>query len=141
MKKEWSRKWAASKQPRKQRKFRINAPVHTRRKFISAHLSPVLRKRYNRRSMGVRKGDEVMVMTGSMKGKKGLVERVDLKKSKVYIDNIKIKKSDGSEIMRAIEPSNIMITVMKVDDKKRGKALERSARKEAVSKPAKEKTA
>lgn len=140
MKKEWSRKWASSKQPRKQRKFRINAPAHTRRKFISAHLAPVLRKRYSRRSMGVRKGDEVVVMTGSLKGKKGLVERVNLNNSKVYIDTIKVKKSDGSEVMRAMEPSNLMITVLKADDKKRGKVLDRSARKDA-GRPAKEKSA
>ncbi len=131
MKKEWSSRWLASSQPRKQRKYVHNAPLHVRRKFLSAHLSPVLRKRYNRRSLPVRKGDEVMVTTGSMKGRKGMVEKVSVKEGKVYIENMKAKKSDGSEVMRPVQPSNLLIMNVKMEDKKRGKAIDRSAPKEA----------
>ncbi len=130
MKNEWSSKWVSSKQPRKQRKYRHNAPLHIRRKFLSAHLSPVLRKRHSKRSFPVRKGDEVLVMTGSMKGRKGIIERVSVRESKVYIENIKAKKADGSEVLRPIQPSNLMITVLKVEDKMRGRALERAAPRE-----------
>ena len=130
MKKEWSGRWSSSVQPRKQRKFRANAPLHVLRRFISSSLSPALRERYKRRSMPVRTGDEVRVMRGSKKNLKGLVERVDLKAGKIYIDSMKTKKTDGSEIHTPIDPSNIQITVLNLDDKMRLKSVAK-AEKEA----------
>jgi len=129
MKKTWSRKWVSSSQPRKQRKYRYNAPLHTRRKFLSAHLSPELRNRLGTRSLPVRKGDEVKVMVGSFRGYKGLVDRVDIRNSKVYVDGVKIKKPDGSEILRALQPSNLMLTNAVMDDKRRQQALDRKEKK------------
>lgn len=129
MKQKWSNKWTGSKQSRKQRKYKENAPLHIRRKFMSANLSPPLRKRYKKRSLPVRKGDEVRVMTGSLKGKKGKVERVDLKKGKVYIESVKMKKPDGSEIHKPVRPSNLQITDPDLDDKMRLKKLERKKEK------------
>jgi large subunit ribosomal protein L24 len=134
MKKEWSSSWLSSVQPRKQRKYRYNAPLHVRRKFVSVNLSPVLRKSYNRRSMQVRKGDEIKVTRGSLKSKTGVVERVDLSKSKIYVDDIKVKKSDGSEVLRAMQPSNLMITKLKLDDKKRQAILARSEKPDKAGK-------
>ena len=55
MKKTHSTKWKASKQPRKQRKYRFNAPLHISGKFLSTHLSPELREVYKRRSIRVKK--------------------------------------------------------------------------------------
>lgn len=40
----------------------FKAPSHIRRKIMSAPLSKELRKKYNVRSMPVRKDDEVMVI-------------------------------------------------------------------------------
>jgi len=126
MKTKWSREWISSKQPRKQRKYRYNAPLHIRRKFVSAHLSPELRNKYGIRSIPIRKGDEVEVMRGSSKGLRGTVERVDLSKCKVYVSGITVKKADGSEVMRALEPSNLKIVNMNLDDKKRLEAISRA---------------
>lgn len=135
MKQIWSNKWVSSRQPRKQRKYRHNAPLHIRRKFLSAHLSPTLRERFGKRSLPVRKGDEVKVMAGCMKGKKGIVEKVNLKEAKVYIDTVKIKKTDGSEVLRALRPSNLMITSLNLEDKSRQRVLERAKKaKEALRK-------
>ena len=138
MKKQWSSNWLSSVQPRKQRKYRYNAPLHVRRKFVSVNLSPELRKRYTRRSMQVRKGDDIKVTRGSLKSKTGVVERVDLSKSKIYVDDIKVKKSDGSEVLRAMQPSNLMITKLKLDDKKRQAILDRSEKpgKDGKAEPA-----
>ncbi len=94
MKQKWSKNWVSSVQPRKQRKYRYNAPLHVRQKLVSSHLSETLKKRYNKRSMPVRKGDEVMVVRGMFRGKRGVVDRVDLSKLKVYVDEIKVKKVD-----------------------------------------------
>lgn len=126
MKKKWSSQWKSSRQKRKQRKYRHNAPKHVRHKFLSAHLSPDLRRQFERRSLPVRKGDEIEVKHGSLKGLRGVVERINMKKCKVYVENIKVKKVDGSEVMRALEPSNLMLLRLNLDDKKRRMALERS---------------
>ena len=125
MKKEWSPKWTGSTQARKQRKYRANAPLHVKRKFLSASLAKELRTRYGRRSLSVRKGDEVVVISGKAKKTRGIVERVDLRKSKVYVDSVKAKKVDGTEVMRALEPSNLRITKINLDDKMRKKGLQR----------------
>lgn len=139
MKQAWSPKWISSRQPRKQRKYRRNAPMHARRKFVAAHLSPVLRERLGKRSLPVRKGDEVRMMRGKLKGMKGVVERVDLRESKVYVDAMKVKKTDGSEVMRALRPSNLMITSLNLDDKARQRVLERAKPKEKEPEKPKEK--
>ncbi len=128
MKQKWSSKWKASKQPRKQRKFRINAPMHVRHKFMAAHISPDLRRQFRKRSIPVRKGDEIRVMKGGSKGLTGSVERVDLKKLKVYVGGINIKKVDGSEVLIALEPSNLMITKLNLDDKMRQRVFDRVPR-------------
>lgn len=114
-----------SKKPRKQRKFVYNADQHLRRKMLSAHLSKDLREKYHRRSFPVRKGDEVQIMRGKFKGKKGKVARVDYKKYRIYIEGITIKKADGTERMFPIHPSNAMIVSLDLSDKKRVEALEK----------------
>lgn len=126
MKKEWSSKWVSSKQPRKQRKFAYNAPLHVRQKFVSAHLSEILRRRFGKRSLSLRKGDEVKVMRGKDKGFKGKVDRIDLKNSKVYIEGLNVKKVDGSEVLKAMVPSNLLIVEPKMDDKRRQAVVERA---------------
>jgi large subunit ribosomal protein L24 len=129
MKKEWSRMWLRSVQPRKQRKYRHNAPLHVRHRFMSANLSPEMRRRFGKRSMAVRKGDEVEIMRGSSKGLRGTVNRIDLSRCKVYVDEVKTKKVDGSEVMKALEPSNLRITKLSIDDKMRERILERTGSK------------
>jgi len=114
-----------SKKPRKQRKFVHNADQHLRRKMLSAHLSKELREKYHRRSFPVRKGDEVQIMRGKFKGKKGKVAKVDYKKYRIYIEGITIKKADGTERMFPIHPSNAMIVSLDLSDKKRVEALEK----------------
>ncbi len=125
MKQKWSSKWVGSSQPRKQRKYRHNAPLHARHKLMSVHLSKELRSQLGKRSMPVRKGDEIKVISGSGRKTTGTVSRVDLSSLKVYAEGITMKKVDGSEVQRALEPSNLMITKLNMDDKMRRKALER----------------
>jgi large subunit ribosomal protein L24 len=125
MKKKYSSKWISSKQPRKQRKYRANAPLHVRQKMASSHLAKDLRGQYKRRSAPIRKGDEVRVMSGEPKGKYGKVERVDLKSMRVFVENIKARKANGQEMPVAIDPSNILILKIGSDDKKRFASLGR----------------
>ncbi len=138
MKKDWSPKWIGSSQPRKQRKYRYNAPLHARRKFLSAHLSKELRERYGKRSIPLRKGDEVSVMKGGFKGFTGNVDRIDMSTSKVYIEGVKRKKVDGSETTVPIDPSNVMITKLTLEDKMRQAVFERAAPRSKKPETAKE---
>ncbi len=134
--KTWSRAWVSSTKARKQRKYAGNAPLHVRKGFVRAPLSAELRKRYNKRNMQVRKGDEVKVMRGGMKGKTGTVDRVSLSTGKIYVDEIKVKKVDGSEVQKPLVASKIRITKLKLDDKMRQAILERSAKEDKAEKPA-----
>lgn len=117
-----------SKKARKQRKFLYEAPLNIRRKMMSAHLSKELREKYKRRSFPVRKGDEVEIMRGSFKGRKGKIVRVDLKKYKVYIEGITRKKTTGREVLVPIHPSNLKVVSLNLNDEERVKALERRLR-------------
>lgn len=115
--------WNASEQPRKQRLFRFNAPIHIRGKFLSAHLSKELRTKYGSRSARVRVGDNVKVMRGQFKGKVGIIERVDSKTSSVYITKVEQVKKDGSKKLYPINASNLLILELKLDDKFRVESL------------------
>lgn len=119
MKKEFSTKWIASKQPRKQRKYGYNAPNHIRRKFMSAALSKDLRTKYGRRSLEVRKQDEVKIMRGKFANKTGKITEVSLKKERIAVENIQITKRDGTKVNVWMHPSNVMIMNITSDDKKR----------------------
>jgi len=125
----WSKTWKASKDRTKQRKYRRNAPLHIKRKFLSAHLSKELRERYNFKSFPIRKGDVVEIMRGEHKGKKGKVDHIDLKKTKIYIENVKRKNVKGDEIFIPFEPSNLRITELNLDDVKRLKSIKKKISK------------
>jgi large subunit ribosomal protein L24 len=114
-----------SKQPRKQRKARYNAPLHTRHKFLSAPLSEELQGKFGRRSIPVRKGDTVRVMRGDDVGKEGKVRSVDLRKGQITMEGIVVARSDLSEVPRPIQPSNVLITKLELKDKLREIALKR----------------
>jgi len=130
MKKSWSSKWKGSSQRRKQRKYRHNAPLHVKHKFMGSNLSPELRKRFGKRSMPVRKGDEVEIMRGNSKGVKGTVERVSLKSCAVYLEGLNVKKVDGSEVLKPVQPSNMRILSMNMDDKARQMVVDRAKKRE-----------
>jgi len=123
MKTKFSKTWNRSKQPRKQRKYRFNAPLHIKQKFLSVNLSKELRKKYDKRSMEIRKEDTVKIMRGQFRGKTGKVEKVDRKKTEVYVHGMEVAKKDGSKTNYPIHPSNLMITSLYLDDKKRLKRL------------------
>lgn len=123
--KTYSPKWLSSIQPRKQRKYRYNAPLHRRQKMMSAHLDKALRRTYATRAVPLRKGDEVRVMRGEHRGRSGKISAVDLKHLKIYVENIKVKKPSGQEVEVALDPSNVMITKLELEDKKRMRSLSR----------------
>jgi len=134
--KEWVKNWIRSKKPRKQRKYVYNAPLHVQQKLVNVHLSLELRKKYGKRNVGVRKEDKVKIMRGQFKGKTGKVVAVNLKKQKVYVEGIENVRKEGTKAYYPLQPSNLMITELFLDDKKRKALLERKNKK-AVTKEVK----
>lgn len=114
-----------SKKPRKQRKFLYQAPLHLRKRMMAATLSEELRQRYKRRNLPLRRGDEVEVLRGKFKGKKGKVIRVDLKHYRVYIEGITRKKTSGTETLVPFHPSKLRITALDLSDPWRQRILQR----------------
>ncbi|PIN76407.1 50S ribosomal protein L24 [Candidatus Woesearchaeota archaeon CG10_big_fil_rev_8_21_14_0_10_36_11] len=123
--KTFSTGWKSSTQPRKQRKYSYNAPLHTRQKKVHVHLSSDLRKKYGLRRVQVKKGDKVQIMRGQHKKKEGKVDRVNLKREKLYVTGIEFIKKDGTKIPVAFTPSNVMIIAVDTSDKKRKMKMER----------------
>jgi len=118
-------KWKSSSKPKKQRKYRDNAPLHIKGNFLNAHLSVALKKKHGKRAIRVIKGDKVKLMKGQFKDKSGKIEKVMTKLGKVYIEGIEMQKKDGTKTKYPISPNNIMITELNLNDKKRQEKLKR----------------
>lgn len=134
MKQKFSPKWKASRQPRKQRKYRARAPLHVKRKLVSAHLSKELRKKYAKRAVVLRKGDTIKIMRGSFKGKQGKIMNVNVKKIAVYVEGIQRTRKDGTKVSVAFHPSNLLIMTLNLEDKKRVKVIERKQERQKEKK-------
>jgi len=115
----------ASKQPRKQRKARYNAPHHQRGSLMHASLSKDLREQYKKRSARVIHGDTVRVMRGAFAGHEGIIDIVLMKKLQIVVDGVIVKKTDGTEVPRPVDPSNVMIVKLNLDDGRREEILKR----------------
>ncbi|WP_456366403.1 50S ribosomal protein L24 [Thermococcus sp.] len=115
-----------SKQPKKQRKFLHNAPLHLRHKMMAAPLSRELREKYGIRNLPVREGDKVRIMRGEFK-KEGKVVEVDLKNYRIHVEGVTMTKTDGTEVFYPIHPSNVMIIELNLKDEERKNIIERRA--------------
>jgi len=123
MKQKFSTSWKSSKQPRKQRKYRANAPLHILKKFLAANLSKELKKKYSRKSFVLRKGDTVRIMRGKFKNKTGKITIINIKRRRASIEGIQTKKLDGTSVNVWFNPSNLQIKELNLDDKKRSHSL------------------
>ncbi|HII15295.1 MAG TPA: 50S ribosomal protein L24 [Nanoarchaeota archaeon] len=121
----WSKDWKASTRPRKQRNYRTRAPLHIKQKMLAAHLSKELRAKYSRRSIALRKGDKVKIARGQFRGKSGNITEVRVKEMKVAVEGIENIRKDGSKMPYMLEPSNLTVTELNIEDKRRKESLER----------------
>ena len=122
----------SSKQPRKQRLARYTAPYHIRHREMSSPIDKGLRERQLSRgfiyprAMPVKKGDRVMIVRGEGKSKSATaVSLVDRKARKVYVEGFTYFKSDGTELQRPIDASNLVIINPDWSDIRRRKILNR----------------
>ncbi len=114
-----------SKQPGKQRKERFTAPLHKRQKYMHAPLIKELREKLKTRSAQLKKGDTVKMMRGDHAEVEGEVEKVDLKKGVINVAGVSVFRADGTEVPRAVQPSNVLITKIELDDEKRKEIFSR----------------
>jgi large subunit ribosomal protein L24 len=115
-----------SGKPRKQRVFRYTAPMHVRQKFVHVRIAKELAAKLGikKRSIAVRKGDTVKVMSGSSRGKTGKVASVDLARAAVIVEGVVRKNAKGKEIPIAIKSSNVYVIEMDLADKLRNAKIE-----------------
>ncbi len=128
--KKFSKSWKSSKDPRKQRRYTRNAPLHIKRSMLVSRFSKELTKKYGKRNIGIRKGDKVKIVRGNFKAHAGKVEKILTKRLRVCIENIQVSKKDGKKAYYPIHPSNLIITELDLGDKKRTKILERKTEKQ-----------
>jgi len=112
-----------SANPTKQRKRERDAPLHERNKFVRATLSEELREEYNTRTVRVSEGDTVEVMRGDDAGEEEEVLRVDLDETKVYVESVTVEKTDGEEVPRPLDASNLRVTDLDLSDPVRQERL------------------
>jgi large subunit ribosomal protein L24 len=121
----FSSTWKASKRPSKQRNYRRNAPLHLKKRMLRAHLSKALREKHKCRTFQPKVGDKVRVMRGGFAGKEGLVKEIDTKRLRLAVSGVELTKPDGTKVFPMLDPSNIMIIELKLEDKHRKRAIER----------------
>jgi large subunit ribosomal protein L24 len=112
-----------SRLPRKQRRYHYTAPASVRRRWLSAPLSRELRARYGRRQLPVRKGDTVLVTSGSYVGREERVAKIDTRGGTVTLDNVTLKKADAKLKELPLRPSHLLLTRLNLSDPWRRRRL------------------
>jgi len=89
---------------------------------MASTLDKPLRTKYGRRSIEVRKGDEVKIMIGKFKKKQGKVGKVDVKNTRLQVDGVQRSKTGGEKIETWFHPSKVKIISLNESDKRRLKS-------------------
>jgi large subunit ribosomal protein L24 len=113
-----------TRQPRKQRNQRRDAPLHERQKHVRAALSPDLREEYGQRNVRVNAGDTVEVLRGDFAGTEAEVAEVDLSKEVIRVEGVTVEKADGEEVLRPVDASNVRVVELDLEDERREARLE-----------------
>jgi len=93
---------------------------------MAAPLSKELRAKYNVKTMPIRRDDEILIRSGSYKGREGKVINVYRKKFKIYIEKLTREKVNGTTVNIPIRTDYVTITKLKLD-KNRKAILDRKA--------------
>ncbi len=115
----WCKTWNRSVQPRKQRAYNKNCPVHIRGNMMCSHLSKELKEKHGFRSIRIKKGDKIKVLRGQFKGVVGKVETVNTIRQRIFVTGVEQEKMDGSKALYPIHPSNVSIIELDLNDKRR----------------------
>ena len=103
------------------------ATFQMRSKQLGSALSKDLSKKYTKRSVRVVEGDSVTILRGEFKGVDGKVAKVSVEKNSVAIEGVKKEKTKGDKFDVYIHTSNLVVTSLNTEDKKRMAKLERDS--------------
>lgn len=95
---------------------------------VCSNLSDDLKKQYNKRNIGVVKGDTVKIVRGEYKGVEGKVEKINTEKGKLSIEGVQREKIKGGNVKVLIHASNVIISSLNMDDNYRKNKLENKDR-------------
>jgi large subunit ribosomal protein L24 len=109
--------------PRRQRKALYTDSTFHRRRRMSVPLSRELRARFRRRSVPLRKGDTVRVLSGSFLGREERVQRVVRRDYSVVLDNVTLKSGEDKLKPLPIRPGHLVITKLNLSDAWRRRSL------------------
>jgi large subunit ribosomal protein L24 len=118
----------------------IHLSKHQLDKMLGAALADELREQYKKRTMRVIKGDSVMVVRGEYKGRGGKVEEVNAERGTLHIEGMQREKIRGGQVKVPIHASNVKITALKLEDKRRSNKLHGGKPEAAEKKEEKETT-
>ena len=102
----------------------IHLPKHKLDKMLGASLADEVRDQYKRKTMRVVKGDSVMVVRGEYKGRGGKVEEVNTEHGTLHIEGMQREKIRGGQVKVPIHASNVTITALNLEDKRRSSRLQ-----------------
>jgi large subunit ribosomal protein L24 len=111
-------------QPDKQRTSQRDAPLHERHKQVRATLSADLREEYGQRNVRVNSGDTVEVLRGDYADDEGEVLKVDLSDAVIHVEGVTLETTDGEEVPRPLDTSNVRVTDLNLEDDRREARLE-----------------
>ncbi len=114
---------ASPHSPRRQRRALYTADTFERRRRMTVPLSRELRGRFRKRSLPVRKGDTVRVLSGSFVGREERVAKVDLRSYAVTLDNVTLKTAEDKLKPLPLRPSHLVITRLNLSDPWRRRTL------------------
>jgi large subunit ribosomal protein L24 len=114
---------ASPHSPRRQRKALYTAAPFQRRRRMTVPLSRELRTRFHARSLPLRKGDTVRVLSGSFVGREERVAKVDRRAYSVILDNVTLKTGEEKLTPLPIRTSHLVITRLNLSDPWRRRVL------------------
>jgi ribosomal protein uL24 len=110
--------------PRRQRKALYTASTFERRRRMTVPLSRDLRRRFHARSLPVRKGDTVRVLSGSFVGREERVAKVERRSYSVILDNVTVKTGEEKLKPLPIRTSHLVLTRLNLSDAWRRRVLQ-----------------
>jgi large subunit ribosomal protein L24 len=113
----------SSRQPRRQRRAIYTAHSFQRRRRMALPLSRELRARYGRRSVPVRKGDTVRILSGSFAGREERVAKVNRRDYNLTLDNVTVKTAEAKLKTLPIRTSHLLLTRLNLADAWRRRVL------------------
>ena len=106
-------------------KLYFNTSNNNISKRLSARVSPDLIEKHSRKTIRIRKGDTVKILTGQYENIEGKITHIYTNENKISVEGITREKLTGGSTPIKIHSSNVFITGLNLKDKSRQEMLER----------------